>query len=124
MYGFCISLYSPSGDFVKSFIINTYGSSRIELCDNYLNIYSVRSSVLFSIDCDTYACNVYSVLESSKNRNLHDSLGNPRKNIGEFTYELKGKNGATILFDRCTKLIKTNTVSGESVVLYDSKKDN
>ena len=37
--GYCVSFYSFSGDFLKSFIINNGGSMSLEFYDNYLNIY-------------------------------------------------------------------------------------
>ena len=115
-----VCIYTNDGDFQYGYSFECYGSFGVELDDNILMIYFVRSDVAISINPMGEVESVLEIQNTIENNSYwNDSVYLNEREVGGNTYTIKNDMGFFNIFaSSYSQLIITN-INGEERLIYD-----
>ena len=115
-----VCIYSSNGDFQYGYRFETSGTFGIELNDDILNIYLVRSDIAIAINPTGEVESVLKIPFTSENNSYwnHNIYSRQRK-VGDVEYALKNDMGIFNLFASSYSQLIVTTPDGEENIMYD-----
>lgn len=115
-----VGIYTSDGSFQYGYSFECSGSFGIELHEDTLMIYFVRSDVAISVDSTGEVKSILKIQNTSENNSYwNDTVFFTKREVGGNTYTIKNNMGIFNVFaSSYSQLIATN-VNGEEIVIYD-----
>ena len=115
-----ICIYDANGVFLYGYAFNCSQSFAVELNDNCVNIYFIRSDVIMSLDSNGNIMDIKKVQDTtSNNKHRTDLLYSTKRTAGETTYLIKNDMGIFNWIASSYSQIITIDSAGAEQVIYD-----
>ena len=120
IYGTEVCVYSPQGDFLYGYGLETQQSIGVEWGGRYVNIAFVRSDVIVSVDVDGIIVDVKRIQDTVENNSLWMYLRySTERSVGDTKYLIRNNFGVlNCLATSHSQLVIANSV-GEESIIYD-----
>ena len=114
-----VGIYTSDGAFQYGYSFKCNGSFGVELADDLLNIYIVRSDVGISVNRDGSVVSVFKIQNTAENDlYLRENIFSVVKKCGDTEYVVKNPNGLSLLFGSSYSQLVAVNKSGESDIIY------
>ena len=113
-----VYVYTPDKEFWYGYSFTANGSFEVELFEDSLNIYTVRSSSLIKLSPDGDVLAYETILDTQDNNSYWNELQRNEQKIGNKTYRLKDR--ALLILPFYSSLVVTDD-EGNEEILYEGK---
>ena len=115
-----ICIYDAAGIFLYGYTFNCSQSFAVELNDNCVNIYFVRSDVIISLDSNGNILDIKKVQDTTNNNAYRtDLLYSTSRIVGEYTYLIRNDMGILNGIATTYSQIVTIDSAGTEQIIYD-----
>lgn len=116
-----VCIYSDTGNFQYGYRFETSGSFGVELKDEVLNIYFVRSDIIVSIDSMGEIQNISRICDTLENNTYWNKFVRAtRRDVGDYQYVLKNDVGILRIFASSYSQLYRIDKNGNELLIYDA----
>lgn len=115
-----VCIYTETGEFLYGYRFKSSGSFGIDLVDNVLNIYLVRSDVALSIDSSGTVIDVQKIQNTQENNDYWAEVLHETERVnGDKKYKIKNDMGLLNFFAFSYSQLVVINANGEENIIYD-----